>query len=113
MLLTVSGNVTLSGSGGGTIVLGPGQNGDRGPAMWSVTGVVLKSNRPGEAPIPRATLYRNLIADANVEGNSYDASFDQGAATDLILRRGETLIAVITGGQNGDVVTLALSGTRQ
>lgn len=114
--LNISGQVTLALSGGvvtGRVVLGPGLNGDRGPATWHVDGVITKTSRPGVAPIPRVEVF---LDDPNnpgaSQGVSYDGSFDQGP-TSIDLTRGQTLTAVWTGGTAGDVATFILSGTKQ
>lgn len=108
--LHVAGSTTL-GASGGVVELGPGLNGDRGPATWNVTGVIITSDRPGQSPIPRVIIYRNIIG-GRIEGTSYDGSFDQGGC-DITLGRGESLIAEWSGGQIGDSVTLTLTGTKQ
>jgi hypothetical protein len=115
-VLNASGSVTLATVAGvvtGRVTLGPGLNGDRGPATWHVTGVIAKTTRPGVAPIPRVEVFQD---DANVAGNSqgvtYDGSFNQGPC-DIKLIRGQSLIAVWTGGSPGDIATFILSGTKQ
>lgn len=113
--LKKSGTVTLASVAGtvtGTVTLGPGANGDRGPATWHITGVVVKTSRPGVAPIPRVEVYKVSALGRDLEGIDYDGSFNQGAA-DINLTRGQTLIAVWTGGTVGDVATLVVSGTKQ
>lgn len=114
--LNISGSVTLALSGGvvtGRVVLGPGQNGDRGPASWTVTGVITKTTRPGVAPIPRVEVFLDDVnTPGNSQGVSYDGSFDQGPC-DIPMSRGQLLTAVWTGGSAGDVATFILSGTKQ
>lgn len=110
--LNVDLTVALANVGGtvtGTVILGPGLNGDRGPATWIVTGVITKTNRPGSAPIPRVEVFReNGIS----QGVSYDGSFTQGPC-DITLIRSQFLRAVWTGGTVGDIATLTLSGTKK
>lgn len=113
--LNISGNATLATVGGvvtGSVTLGPGLNGDRGPATWNVTGVITKTTRPGTAPIPRVEVFLDTTDSGNSQGVSYDGSFDQGPC-DIAMIRGQKLIAVWTGGTVGDVATLILSGTKQ
>lgn len=113
--LNISGTVTLALSGGvvtGSVTLGPGLNGDRGPATWNVTGVITKTTRPGVAPIPRVEVFLDVADSGNSQGVSYDGSFDQGPC-EIGMVRGQKLIAVWTGGTVGDVATLVLSGTKQ
>lgn len=113
--LNISGNVTLALSGGvvtGRVTLGPGLNGDRGPATWNVTGVITKTTRPGVAPIPRVEVFLDTTDAGNSQGVTYDGSFDQGPC-DIAMIRGQQLIAVWTGGTVGDVATLILSGTKE
>jgi hypothetical protein len=114
-VLGTSGNVTLATVAGtvtGSVTLGPGLNGDRGPAHWHVTGVITKTNRPGVAPIPRVEVFLDTTDTGNSQGVTYDGSFNQGGC-DIPLGRGQKLIAVWTGGTAGDIATLVLSGTKQ
>lgn len=102
ILASVGGVVTAS------ITLGPGINNDRGPATWHVTGALTKSSRPGLAPIPRV----EVIDESGVpQGVSYDGSFGQGSC-DITLTRSQFLTATWVGGNVGDVVTFALTGTK-
>lgn len=113
--LNVFGNVTLalvSGVVTGRVTLGPGLNGNRGPATWRVTGVITKTTRPGVAPIPRVEVFLDVADSGNSQGVSYDGSFDQGPC-DIPMVRGQQLIAVWTGGSVGDVATMVLSGTQR
>jgi hypothetical protein len=103
VLATVAGTVT------GTVTLGPGRNGDRGPANWTVTGVIVSSTRPGVAPIPRVTIINEIGV---IKGVTYDGSFDSGACV-IRMTRNQFLMATWVGGANGDVVTMTLSGTKQ
>jgi hypothetical protein len=78
-----------------------------------VTGVIAKTNRPGVAPIPRVEVFQDdASATGNSQGVTYDGSFNQGGC-DITLIRGQSLIAVWTGGTVGDIATLVLSGTKQ
>lgn len=108
-VLTASGQVTLDASGNGSVTVGPGIAPDRSSLRWNITGVVVRTSRPGAPPIPRVRVTDQLGRD---EGLSYDGSFDQGAA-DIALRRGEFITATWAGGQAGDVATLTVSGTKQ
>lgn len=114
--LNVSSSVTLATVSGvvtGSVTLGPGLNGDRGPATWNVTGVIVKTNKPGVAPIPRVEVFQDdALAPGNSQGVTYDGSFSQGPC-DIPLVRGQKLIAVWTGGTVGDVATFIISGTKQ
>jgi hypothetical protein len=110
--LRVSGSTTLATIAGvvtGTVTLGPGRNGDRGPATWTVTGVIIRSSRPGVAPIPRLVITDENGTDAGI---SYDGSFDSGGCN-IPMIRGQFLTATWTGGSAGDVVSMTLSGTKQ
>jgi hypothetical protein len=113
--LSAAGSVTLatvSGTVTGSVTLGPGQNNDRGPATWNVTGVIVKTTRPGTAPIPRVEVFLDTTDSGNSQGVTYDGSFSQGPC-DIKLVRGQKLIAVWTGGTAGDIATMVLSGTKQ
>lgn len=109
--LSASGSVTLANVGGtvtGSVTLGPGLGSDRGSARWHVTGVIVKTTRPGVAPIPNVQVLDQI---GIAQGVSYDGSFDQGPC-DIPLQRGGFLTITWTGGQVGDVATAILSGTK-
>lgn len=114
--LNVSGRVTLALSAGvvtGRVTLGPGLNGDRGPATWHVTGAIVKTTRPGIAPIPRVEVFLDDPNDpGSSQGVTYDGSYNQGGC-DILMGRGQQLIAIWTGGTVGDIATFILSGTKQ
>lgn len=100
----------LDATGAGRIELGP--NNSRGPANWRVTGVIVQTNRPGQAPVPRAVVYLDdESSPANVQGLSYDGSFAQGRC-DITLTRGQKLICLWSGGQSGDTASLTLTGEK-
>jgi hypothetical protein len=105
--LTVGLSVVLDATGSGTVTLGP----DNGPANWQVSGVILQTNRPGRAPIPRVQLYLDVVDPSNSQGASYDGSYGQ-ASGDLTISRGQHLIAVWTGGQAGDRATMTINGEK-
>lgn len=110
--LTVSGQVTLALVNGvvtGSVVLGPGISPDRSSLRWNVTGVVVRTNRPGVAPIPAVSVFDQIGV---AQGVSYDGSFDQGGS-DITVKRGEYLTVTWTGGNAGDVATVSLTGTKQ
>lgn len=108
--LNKAATVALDASGNGTATLGPDDG--RGPATWDVTGVLLLTSRPGVAPIPRCAVYRDSVEPSNLLGLSYDGSFSQGAASDLMLSRGQKVIAVWTGGKSGDSASITLTGVK-
>lgn len=110
-VLSVTGTATLalvSGVVTGQVTLGPGVGGERGTTGWKVTGVIVRTSRPGVAPIPRVTVVDQLGVD---QGVSYDGSFDQGPC-DINLVVGQFLVVTWTGGLAGDTGTVTLSGTR-
>lgn len=107
--LSLGSTVTLSASGAGTISLGP--DSARGPANWHVTGVIVQTNRPGQAPIPRVVVYLDQQSASGTQGLSYDGSFAQGAC-DLTLSRGQKLICVWSGGQSGDLASFTVTGEK-
>lgn len=102
-------SVTLNAAGAGTATIGPG---NAGPPYWSLDTVLLTTSRPGQAPVPRAMLYLDVVSPGNLQGITYDASFGQAAAGSLKLSRGQVLIAVWSGGQVGDVASITVIGTR-
>lgn len=109
MRLGAAAVVTLDAAGEGTATLGP--SGVRGPANWQVTGVILKTSRPGEAPIPRAEVYLDRIAADARQGITYDGSFAPGRC-DFTIARGQTVIAVWSGGQSGDEASITVTGEK-
>lgn len=109
--LNESASVTLDASGNGTATIGP--NTAKGPATWTVSGVILTTSRPGVAPIPRCAVYLDQTNASGLQGISYDGSFNQGAASDLEMSRGQNLIAVWTGGAAGDTANITVTGTKE
>lgn len=105
--LNKAASVTLDANGNGMATLGP----DQGPPNWRIDGVILQTNRPGVAPIPRAVVYSTGTGAQNTEGLTYDGSFDQGAA-DITLTRGQQLIVTWTGGKPGDIATVTVTGEK-
>jgi hypothetical protein len=102
-LATVSGVVT------GTVSIGPGDV--RGPANWEITGVLIKTSRPGVAPIPLAQTYKDYVSEGSSQGFTYDGSFSPGSGS-CVLVRGQVFIVVWTGGQAGDLATVTLTGEK-
>lgn len=101
--------VTFDGSGGGRVTLGP--SGVKGPANWQVTGVILKTSRPGEAPVPRAEVYIDRVSPECLQGITYDGSFAPGRCN-FTIARGQTVIVVWAGGQSGDEASVTLTGEK-
>jgi len=107
--LNVSRSIVLDAAGNGTATLAPEDF--PGPANWHVDGVIIQTNRPGQAPIPRVQVYMDTVSPANSQGLSYDGSFSQGAA-DLNLSRGNTLLAVWAAGGPGDIASMTITGEK-
>lgn len=107
--LNIGTTITLDATGGGTATLGP--DSARGPATWHVTGVIVQTDRPGQAPIPRAVVYLDEQSASGTQGLSYDGSFAQGSC-DLKLTRGQKLICVWSSGQSGDQASLTITGEK-
>jgi hypothetical protein len=107
--LLVSASVTLNASGSGTASIGPGSQ--PGSPTWRVTGIIVQTTRPGQAPIPRIQVYLDSQDVGSILGLSYDGSFNQGA-TNLTVGRGQQLIAVWTGGQSGDIASITVTGEK-
>lgn len=107
--LNTSRSVTLDASGNGRLELGPDTV--AGPPYWNVTRVVVRTDRPGQAPVPILSLYLDTEDANGLQDVTYDGSRD-ATDVDLDLTRGQHLIAVWTGGQAGDVATLSVSGWR-
>jgi hypothetical protein len=105
--LTEFASVTLDSSGAGTATLGP----DAGPANWQLDTVIVQTDRPGVAPVPRCQVYLDRADPSGAQGLTYDGSFSQGSAT-LTLARGQHLIAVWSGGQLGDQASITVTGVK-
>jgi hypothetical protein len=97
----------LDGTGAAELSIGP----DSGPANWRVTSVIVQTDRPGQAPIPRVQLYLDTVAPTNSIGIGYDGSFGQFVG-EQVLSRGQHIIAVWTGGQAGDQATVTVNGEK-
>lgn len=100
--------ISLDADGNGTAEIGPGS---QGPATWHVTGVIVQTDRPGKAPIPRVQVWLDQTNAAGVQGLTYDGSFAQGHS-DVTMTRGQKLIATWTGGQPGDIASLTVTGEK-
>jgi len=100
----VSGTLT---NGSGQLQIGP----DSGPANWRVTSVIVQTNRPYQAPIPRVQLYLDTVDPTNSIGLGPDGSFGQFTG-DQMLSRGQHIIAVWSGGQAGDAASLTVNGEK-
>mgnify|MGYP001565496332 CR=1 FL=1 len=107
--LNLGTTIVLDASGGGTATIGPDSS--KGPANWQITGVILLTDRPGQAPIPRAVVYLDTQSANGTQGLSYDGSFAQGS-TNLVITRGQQLICVWTGGQAGDEASITVTGEK-
>lgn len=107
--LNQAATVTLDSTGSGTVTIGP--NSSTGPATWHITGVILQTNRPGVAPIPRAQVWLDQQNPQGSQGLSYDGSFAQGTC-DLTIVRGQSLICQWDGGQAGDQASITVTGTK-
>lgn len=106
--LQIGRTVTLDASGSGEIRLGPDI---AGPPTWNVTGIILQTDRPGQAPVPRCQVWRDSEDANGAQGVTYDGSFASGRCS-ITLVRGQVLIARWTGGQAGDVASMTLSGEK-
>jgi hypothetical protein len=101
-------DTVLDAAGNGRVELGP----DKGAPYWNVTKFMVNTNRPGQAPIPRCTVYLDEESTRGKQGSTYDGSNDESDC-DLDVSRGQHLIAVWTGGQAGDIAELSISGWGQ
>jgi hypothetical protein len=98
----------LDSTGGARVELGP----DTGPPYWRVTRVVVRTSRPGQAPVPQLSLYLDSEDATGLLDVTYDGSQD-ASDVDVELQRGQHLIAVWSGGQEGDEATLSVTGTKE
>lgn len=96
----------LGAGGTGQIELGP-ESGTS--ANWRVTSVIVQTDRPYQAPIPRIQLYLNEVSPANSLGLGPDGSFGTFVG-EHTLSRGSKLIAVWSGGQAGDIASMTVNG---
>lgn len=106
--LNRSGSTVLDASGAGRVELGP----DTGPPYWNVTRFLVKTSRPGQAPVPECSVYVDSEDDEHEQDSTYDGSKDRSDG-DIDLVRGQHLIAVWRGGQAGDVATLSVTGWQE
>ncbi len=106
--LNAAASVILDASGGGRLELGPGS----GPPYWHLTKVMVKTDRPGRAPVPACSVYLDGEDDASLQGSTYDGSRDE-TECDIEMTRGQHLIAVWSGGQAGDRATLSVTGWKE
>jgi hypothetical protein len=104
-ILNAGRSTVLDASGNGRVEIGP----DQGPPYWLVSTVIVKTSRPGQAPVPAFDLYKDAVDENNSEGTTYDGSRNESNVT-IELTRGQKLIAVWTGGQAGDTATISVSG---
>lgn len=103
-LATVAGVVT------GRVSLGP--DSQRGPAYWDIDTAIVKTSRPGVAPIPRVELYLDDPGSAaQLQAIAYDGSFKNFGGRVRVVR-GQALVAVWTGGTAGDLAFLTVTGTK-
>lgn len=110
--LQASASVTLDANGNGTCYVGPGQSGNTGAGHWSVTGVILQTTRPNLSPIPSCQLYLDQVTPAQSQGLTANGSYATARGENLVVQRGQSLYAVWTGGQAGDVATLTVTGVK-
>jgi len=103
--LNTSKTVKLDASGAGRLELGP----DKGVPYWNVVKMLVRTSRPGKAPIPTCSVYLDSEDDNGLQGSTYDGSRDESDC-DVDLVRGQHLIAVWSGGQLNDVATLSVTG---
>ena len=106
--LNRSADTILGADGSGRVELGP----DTGPPYWTVTKYLVKTDRPGQAPVPQCSVYLDSEDSEHEQDSTYDGSKDATEA-DIDLSRGQHLIAVWTGGQAGDTATLSVSGWKR
>lgn len=106
--LTQGLSVTLDANGNGTVKLGPVS----GPANWRVTGIIVQTDRRGQAPIPDIQLFlgETTAAESSI-GVGYDGSFGQFVG-EQTLARGQFITVQWTGGQAGDVATATVNGEK-
>ena len=97
----------LDATGALQLSIGP----DAGPANWRVTSVIVQTNRPYQAPIPRVQLYLDTVDPTNSLGLGPDGSFGTFVG-DQTLSRGSHIIAVWSGGQAGDRATVTVNGEK-
>lgn len=105
--LNASARSVVGGDGRARVELGP----DSGPPYWTVTKVVVGTSRPGKAPVPTLDLYLDTEDSNGWQDTTYDGSRD-ASDVDIDIQRGQHLIAIWSGGEPGDIVTLSVSGRK-
>lgn len=106
--LTTGVQGTLDATGSATLRIGPKHSGRQN---WQITTVLLKSSRPGVAPIPRAEIWLDSQDVNSQKGLTYDGSFASGHC-DITMARGQELIVQWTGGQANDTVYVTVTGVQ-
>ncbi len=102
--LNVGKTVTLNASGTGSVELGPDAL-----FAWTVRRIaVLTSTNVLE---PQFIVYVDSVSAVNALSTTYTGSGDS-SDEDLILRPGQKLIGVWTGGDNGAKATMSVFGTK-
>lgn len=97
--------VVLDASGNGRLEIGP----DQGPPYWLVNRVIVRTSRPGQAPVPAFDMYKDTEDEGGQEGTTYDGSRNE-SDVNIELTRGQHIVAVWTGGQAGDIARISVSG---
>ena len=69
------------------------------------------TDRPGEAPVPRAAVYLDRISPETLQGITYDGSFAPGRCS-FTITRGQVVIVVWSAGQVGDQASVTLTGEK-
>ncbi|MFF8495217.1 hypothetical protein ACF06O_30830 [Streptomyces albidoflavus] len=106
--LQAAARTVLDADGNGRLELGP----TTGPPYWTITRVVVATDRPGLAPVPSMALYLDAEDARGLLDVTYDGSRD-ASDVDLEMQRGQRLIGVWTGGQPGDTATLSVTGWQE
>lgn len=100
-------SVVLNAAGFGQTFLAP-----PGVEKWRVTRYAVVTNQASTVTtMPICSLYLDSISDANLVDSTYTGARDAGDC-DLVLQKGQQLIATWTGGVAASIATLSIIGER-
>lgn len=105
---SLSAQTVLSGSGAGTVQIGPTVPGSK----WTITGAAVLVNGGVATNVPTFNLYLGGAQAQNFLSGSYTGSNDADSELNVILTPGQVLTGVWAGGDAGKTAVLSLTGTQ-
>jgi hypothetical protein len=106
--LTASASVTLSGSGGGTVTLGPALPG----VAWNPSSCAVLVQPASTTVVSQFYLYNGPAQPGSFIGGTYTGDNNSTGLTIPPMYAGSVLTGVWTGGNPGATATLTLTGTQ-